>query len=115
MRSVRPDRHADQQARPHSFRAFGAKEDAQGDMSRYSFEESSCDQATMPLHFEPRLVQLRMQAIAVARGGQMIDTDARAPLYLSVGFILEKGFPIADLRRIVESMATAATDAGVAI
>ena len=37
------------------------------------------------------------------------------PLYLSAGFILEEGFPIANLRRIVASMATAATEAGVAI
>src|SRR2546430_12938921 len=37
------------------------------------------------------------------------------PLYLSAGFILEEGFPIADLRRIVASMAKAATEAGVAI
>ena len=35
------------------------------------------------------------------------------PLYLSAGFILEEGFPIADLRRIIASMAQAATDAGV--
>ena len=38
-----------------------------------------------------------------------------APLYLSAGFILEEGFPIADLRRVVESMAKAAAEAGVAI
>src|SRR5256886_14068695 len=38
-----------------------------------------------------------------------------APLYLSAGFILEEGFPISDLRRIVASMATAASEAGVAI
>src|SRR5947207_4872413 len=37
------------------------------------------------------------------------------PLYLSAGFILEEDFPIADLRRIVASMAAAATEAGVAI
>ncbi|HBY97204.1 MAG: hydrogenase expression/formation protein HypE [Ardenticatenaceae bacterium] len=37
------------------------------------------------------------------------------PLYLSAGFILEEGFPVADLRRIVESMATAAAEAGIAI
>ena len=37
------------------------------------------------------------------------------PLYLAAGFILEEGFPIADLRRIVESMAAAAAEAGVAI
>ncbi len=37
------------------------------------------------------------------------------PLYLSAGFILEEGFPITDLRRIVASMAAAATEAGIAI
>jgi len=37
------------------------------------------------------------------------------PLYLSAGFILEEGFPIADLRRIVDSMAEAAANAGVSI
>jgi hydrogenase expression/formation protein HypE len=37
------------------------------------------------------------------------------PLYLSAGFILEEGFPITELRRIVASMAAAASDAGVAI
>jgi hydrogenase expression/formation protein HypE len=37
------------------------------------------------------------------------------PLYLSAGFILEEGFPIAELRRIVASMASAAREAGVAI
>jgi len=37
------------------------------------------------------------------------------PLYLSAGFILEEGYPLADLRRIVEAMAAAARDAGVAI
>lgn len=37
------------------------------------------------------------------------------PLYLAAGFILEEGFPLADLKRIVESMANAAREAGVAI
>lgn len=37
------------------------------------------------------------------------------PLFISVGFILEEGFPIADLQRIVESMGTAARNAGVQI
>jgi hydrogenase expression/formation protein HypE len=37
------------------------------------------------------------------------------PLYLSAGFILEEGFPLADLKRIVESMARAAQEAGVPI
>ena len=37
------------------------------------------------------------------------------PLYLSAGFILEEGFPVDDLRRIVASMARAAEAAGVQI
>jgi hydrogenase expression/formation protein HypE len=37
------------------------------------------------------------------------------PLYLSVGFILEEGFPLSDLKKIVESMAAAAKEAGVLI
>ncbi|HRE15177.1 MAG TPA: AIR synthase related protein, partial [Usitatibacteraceae bacterium] len=37
------------------------------------------------------------------------------PLYLTAGFILEEGYPLADLKRIVDSMAAAARDAGVPI
>jgi hydrogenase expression/formation protein HypE len=37
------------------------------------------------------------------------------PLWLAAGFILEEGFPLADLQRIVESMARASREAGVPI
>ncbi|MFT5644371.1 MAG: hydrogenase expression/formation protein HypE [Janthinobacterium sp.] len=37
------------------------------------------------------------------------------PTYLAASFIIEEGFPLFDLKRIVESMAQAATDAGVPI
>ncbi|NVK19686.1 MAG: hydrogenase expression/formation protein HypE [Methylocystaceae bacterium] len=37
------------------------------------------------------------------------------PLYLTAGFILEEGFPLKDLKTIVESMAHAANEAGVQI
>ncbi len=37
------------------------------------------------------------------------------PLYLSAGFIIEEGFALTDLQRIVTSMAAAAKDAGVSI
>ncbi|GGO78532.1 hydrogenase expression/formation protein HypE [Nonomuraea cavernae] len=37
------------------------------------------------------------------------------PEYLAAGFILEEGFPVADLRRIAASMAAAARAAGVSI
>ncbi len=37
------------------------------------------------------------------------------PLYLSASFILEEGFALADLKRIVDSMAAAAREAGVPV
>ena len=37
------------------------------------------------------------------------------PLYLSAGFILEEGFPLADLEKIVVSMGRAASDAAVPV
>lgn len=37
------------------------------------------------------------------------------PLYLAAGFILEEGFPLRDLARIVASMADAANEAGVPV
>jgi hydrogenase expression/formation protein HypE len=44
-----------------------------------------------------------------------VATSGATPLYLSVGFVLEEGFPIEDLRRIVVSMREAAREAGVHI
>lgn len=37
------------------------------------------------------------------------------PLYLSAAFVVEEGFPLADLARIAESMASASRDAGVPV
>jgi type I restriction enzyme R subunit len=39
----------------NTFWAFGAEQDDGGYMSRYTFQESIRDNATLPLHFEPRL------------------------------------------------------------
>ncbi|HOX90135.1 MAG TPA: hydrogenase expression/formation protein HypE [Burkholderiaceae bacterium] len=44
-----------------------------------------------------------------------VAVSGATPLYLSAGFILEEGFPLADLKRIVESMAAAARAAGVPV
>lgn len=44
-----------------------------------------------------------------------IATAGATPLYLSVGFVLEEGLPVDDLRRILVSMAEAASEAGVRI
>lgn len=49
----------------NTFYAFGADEDAAGYMSRYGFEESVRDGATMPLHFEPRLLELHIDRAAI--------------------------------------------------
>jgi type I restriction enzyme R subunit len=44
----------------NTFYAFGSDEDEGGYMSKYSFSDSIRDGATLPLHFEPRLVELRI-------------------------------------------------------
>jgi type I restriction enzyme R subunit len=49
----------------NTFYAFGADEDAKGYMSRYGFEESIRDGATLKLHFEPRLLELHIDKAAI--------------------------------------------------
>lgn len=44
-----------------------------------------------------------------------LAVSGATPLHLSAGFIIEEGFPVADLRRIVRSMTAAAATAGVTI
>jgi hydrogenase expression/formation protein HypE len=44
-----------------------------------------------------------------------LAVSGATPLYLSAGFILEEGFPVADLNRIVASMKAAAAPAGVQV
>lgn len=44
-----------------------------------------------------------------------VATSGAVPKYLSCGFILEEGFPVADLKRICKSMAEIAKEAGVHI
>ena len=44
-----------------------------------------------------------------------VATSGATPLYISVGFVLEEGFPVADLRRVLISMREAAREAGVHI
>lgn len=54
-------------------------------------------------------------ALAVHGTVNDVAVMGATPLYLSAGFILEEGFPLGELQRIVESMAAAARAAGVAI
>ena len=53
--------------------------------------------------------------LAVAGTVNDVATAGATPLFLSVGFILEEGLPVADLRRILDSMADVAEEAGVRI
>lgn len=64
----------------NTFYAFGAVEDETGYMSRYSFEESIRDGATKPLHFEPRLLDLHIDKVAIDEAfkeltGKLSDLD----------------------------------------
>jgi type I restriction enzyme, R subunit len=44
----------------NTFWAFGSDKDSGGYMSRYTFQDSIRDDATLPLHFEPRLVDVHV-------------------------------------------------------
>ncbi|MGV3523464.1 MAG: type I restriction endonuclease subunit R [Candidatus Sericytochromatia bacterium] len=49
----------------NTFWAFGAEEDEGGYLSRYTFHDSIRDEATLPLHFEPRLVDVHLDREAI--------------------------------------------------
>ena len=49
----------------NTFWAFGADEDDQGYLSRYSFQDSIRDKATLPLHFEAVDVKLKIDKEAI--------------------------------------------------
>lgn len=49
----------------NTFWAFGSEEDEGGYMSRYTFHDSIRDGATLPLHFEPRLVDVHVDTEAL--------------------------------------------------
>jgi type I restriction enzyme, R subunit len=64
----------------NTFWAFGADEDEKGYMSLYSFTDSVRDGATLPLHFEARMVELRVDQTAINEAyheltGRLTDED----------------------------------------
>jgi type I restriction enzyme, R subunit len=64
----------------NTFWAFGADEDERGYMSLYSFVDSVRDGATLPLHFEARMVELRVDREAIndayhQLSGRLSDED----------------------------------------
>jgi len=56
----------------NTFWAFGADEDGAGYMSRYSFQDSIRDKATLPLHFEAPTVKLKIDQAAIDEAHKMI-------------------------------------------
>lgn len=59
----------------NTFWAFVADEDEQGYLSRYSFEDSIRDKATLPLHFEAVDVRLHVDKDAIDEAFQNITRD----------------------------------------
>ena len=59
----------------NTFYAFGAAEDSGGYLSRYSFEESIRDKATLPLRFEARSVDLRIDRNSLDEGFERLIAD----------------------------------------
>lgn len=68
----------------NTFWAFGAAEDKEGYMSRYTFQDSIRDKATLPLHFEPRLLDIHIDKeqldIAFQELANDLDEDAKTTL-----------------------------------
>lgn len=69
----------------NTFWAFGAEEDHGGYLSRYTFHDSIRDEATLPLHFEPRLVDVHVDKESIDRafaefteGAALTDEEADA-------------------------------------
>ncbi|MBN2728774.1 MAG: HsdR family type I site-specific deoxyribonuclease [Bacteroidales bacterium] len=59
----------------NTFWAFGAIEDEGGYMSRYTFQDSIRDKATLPLHFEPRLPDYHIDKDALNTAFQELAND----------------------------------------
>jgi len=59
----------------NTFWAFGANEDQQGYLSRYSFQDSIRDKATLPLNFEAVDVKLHIDKAAIDEAFQQITGE----------------------------------------
>ena len=60
----------------NTFWAFGAEEDEGGYMSRYTFHDSIRDNATLPLHFEPRLVDVHVDKDTIDKAFEEFKENA---------------------------------------
>lgn len=60
----------------NTFWAFGSEEDTGGYMSRYTFQDSIRDDATLPLHFEPRLVDVHVDKETIDKAFKEFQDEA---------------------------------------
>lgn len=60
----------------NTFWAFGSEEDQGGYMSRYTFHDSIRDNATLPLHFEPRLVDVHVDKDTIDKAFEEFKENA---------------------------------------
>lgn len=59
----------------NTFMWFGSPEDEGGYLSRYSFQESIRDGATLPLHFEPRLSEIHLDQDTIDAAFEELAAD----------------------------------------
>lgn len=59
----------------NTFMWFGSPEDGGGYLSRYSFQDSIRDGATLPLHFEPRLSEIHVDQDAIDAAFEELADD----------------------------------------
>ncbi|MGV8111807.1 MAG: type I restriction endonuclease subunit R [Lentimicrobium sp.] len=60
----------------NTFWAFGSNEDQGGYLSRYTFQDSLRDDATLPLHFEPRLVDVHVDKETIDKAFEAFKESA---------------------------------------
>ena len=77
----------------NTFWTFGAQENENGYMSRYSFEDALRDKTILPLHFEPRLLDIHIDRDKVdeefAAIANTLDEDAKITLSNKAAKMLE--------------------------
>lgn len=59
----------------NTFAWFGAEQDENGYLNYYSYQQSIRDQATLPVHFEPRLVPLHVDQDAINEGFEQLAQE----------------------------------------
>ena len=91
----------------NTFWAFGADEDEKGYLSRYSYQDSVRDGATLPLHFEPRMVSLRVDKEAIDAEFDLISDRLTAK---DKGELIKRAAKLGRLMKAPERVAAITAD-----